>query len=109
METLLSLFNAATCGLVSLVLLWAILSPRVHDGVVVKCGLIAMSLGFGSIALRMADGIGPNDGAGLARSILMVNTGIAVVIAGYVWRTRRERHKLRRSTDWGAFDGEPRT
>lgn len=100
MDRLFDLVNALACGLIALALLGAILSSRVHDGIVIKVGLIVMMLGFGSIALRMLDGLGPEDAKGLARSILLVNAGIAVVILGYLVRRVRAGHKLRRTTDW---------
>ncbi|MGA0608817.1 hypothetical protein [Caldimonas sp. KR1-144] len=101
MDTLLALINAAACGLIAAVLLWAILSPRVHDGIVIKVGLIGLCAGFGSIALRMVDGLKADDLVGMARSILLINAGIAVVILGYLLRRARAGHPLRRvPSDW---------
>ena len=51
MDLLLSWVNAAACGLISLALVGAILSPKVHDGVVIKVGLICLAAGFGAIAV----------------------------------------------------------
>lgn len=91
MDLLLSWINAAASGLISLVLIGAILSPKVHDGVVVKIGLICLAAGFGAIALRLLDGIGPDEVVGLERALLLVNAGIAVVIVGYLMRASRRR------------------
>lgn len=91
MDLLLSCINAAASGLISLVLIGAILSPKVHDGVVVKIGLICLAAGFGAIALRLLDGIGPDEVVGLERALLLVNSGIAVVIVGYLMRASRRR------------------
>lgn len=104
MDTTLALINAAASGLIALVLCCLILSRRVHDGIVIKAGLIAMALGFGSIAMRMLDGLRPDDAVHLARSILMVNAGIAVVIIGYLVRKARAGHAVRRVTDWAELD-----
>lgn len=103
----LTLFNAAACGLIALALVGAILSPKVHDGIVIKAGLISMALGFGSIAVRMLDGLGVDEAVHLARSILLINAGLAVVILGYLWRVARRGAPQRRINDWADFDTRP--
>lgn len=100
MNLLLSWGNAAACGLISLALIGAILNPKVHDGIVIKIGLICLAAGFGAIALRMLDGVRPDEIVGFKRSLLLVNAGIVVVIVGYVMRKARVHHPVRRSTDW---------
>lgn len=100
MDTILSVCNAAVCGVLALLLSGMVLSNRVNDGVVIKAGLIAMALGFGAIALCFADGSSVGDGQRLAPALLLVNIGIGVVIAGYLWRTYRAGHPLARRTDW---------
>jgi sulfite exporter TauE/SafE len=107
MDILLGLINAAACGLIALVLCWLVLDPKVHDGIVIKTGLIAMVLGFGSISLLLFDGLEPAEVIGLERSLLLVNAGIATVIAGYLLRKASARHALRRSTDWSDLDTMP--
>jgi len=94
----MEILNAAACGLIALAMIVAVLHPRVQDGIVVKVGLISMTLGFGSIAVRMFDGIGENEAAYLARSILMIAAGAFVVLAGYILRNLR--HPARRLSDW---------
>ena len=100
MDLLLSWINAAACGLISLALVGAILSPKVHDGVVIKVGLICMAAGFGAMALRLVDGGGPDQALGIERALLLINAGVAVVIFGYLMRKARVHHPVRRSTDW---------
>lgn len=100
MDLLLSLSNAAACGLISLALIGAILSPKVHDGVVIKVGLICMAAGFGAMALRLWDGVGPDEVLGIERALLLINAGVAVVIVGYLMRKAKVHHPVRRSTDW---------
>lgn len=95
MEFLLSMINAAACGLISIALIGAILSPRVHDGVVIKAGLICMAAGFGAISLQLLDGLDS-----IARQLLLVNAGLSVVIVGYLIRKARSRHLIRRTSDW---------
>ena len=107
MELLLLLVNAAACGAISLALLWAILSPRVHDGVVIKVGLICMALGFGAIAVRLLGDQGSSQEFAVLKALAVVNAGIAIVIVGYVLRKVRRQHPVRRSTDWGELDTQP--
>lgn len=109
MDLLLSWVNAAACGLISLALIGAILSPKVHDGIVVKIGLICLAAGFGAIALRLLDGIAPDEVLGLERALLLINAGIAVVILGYLMRKSRRHHPVRRSTDWAQLIDTPPT
>lgn len=111
MDAVLTLANTFGCGLIALLLVWAVLSPHVRDGVVIKSGLIMMALGFGSIAIRMMDPWAAPDNQmadALARSILLINLGAAVVLAGYHWRKRHRPRVRRRVTDWGDLDSRSR-
>ena len=100
METLFSLINSGACGLVSMALIGAVLHPKVHDGIVIKVGLICMALGFGAIALLLYEGVMPRTLVGMEHALMLVNAGIAVVILGYVWRKSKVHHPVRRATDW---------
>lgn len=107
MDYAISVFNAWACGLITVALLWAILSRRVRDGVVVKAGLILMSLGHATIALRFAD-MWVTDALRMDRAILLINAGLLLVLLGYFLRSRSIRHGARRLTDWTDFDSLPR-
>lgn len=107
MDTLFSYINALASGLISLALLGAILSKRVHDGVIIKVGLICLMAGFGAIALMMVGGIMPHHILGLERALLLINAGIAVVILGYLLRKAKLHHQVRRASDWSALDTQP--
>ncbi len=104
MDAMLAFINAAASGLIAIALIGAIVSTRVNDGVIVKVGLICMAMGFGSIAMRMFDGLTNSDAAGLAKSLVLVNTGVAVSILGYLWRKARAGHPVRRATDWSPLE-----
>lgn len=104
MDIAFSLLNALACGLISLALIGAVLSPRVHDGIIIKVGLVSMALGFGACALRLLDGSAAGDGQALGRCLLLINSGIAVVVIGFLVRKLRGGHALRRSTDWAELD-----
>lgn len=97
MDAILSFLNAGACGLISLALIGAILSPKVHDGIVIKIGLICLACGFGSMALRMLGST--TDMVGMQRAMLLINSGIAVVIVGYLLRKAKRPGYV--VTDWG--------
>lgn len=106
MDLAFQLFNAVACACITMALIGAVLSPKVHDGIVIKVGLSSMALGFGSLALRMFDITSPVDLSGLARSLLLINAGIAVVIVGYLVRHAKAGHSMRRITDWADLQTE---
>lgn len=94
MDQFLVLTNGVVCAVLAVVLTAAVLSRRVHDGIVIKCGLVSMVLGFGSVAIQMLSGL--LSPVGLARGILLINAGLAVAVAGYCFR----RSSGKRLTDW---------
>lgn len=107
---LLQIVNATMCGGIGLVLVAAVLSPRVRDGVVIKTGLITMAAGFLSLAWVVA-GVGGAqcEAPLLLRLLALVHTGVLVVVVGYVLRARKA-HPMRRATDWAELDdGDGRT
>lgn len=99
-NTILSAINGGACALISIVLIWMILSPRIHDSLIIKSGLIPMALGFGSIALMLFDGLAPSKLQGMGNGLLLINAGLSLVIIGYLWRKARLHHPVRRTTDW---------
>jgi hypothetical protein len=107
MDVFISIVNAAASAMIALGLVAAILSKRVLDGVVIKIGLCSMALGFVVIAIHMARVA--TDLQGLERALLLINSGIAVVILGYLSRYRTVGHALRRATDWADLDDKPHT
>lgn len=107
MNEFLALVNGGASGLISLALCYVVLNPKIHDGIVIKLGLISMALGFGSIGLRMLDPVLMNDAIGFGRSVLLINIGVVVIILGYVTRCGRCGHALRRLTDWAELDTRP--
>jgi hypothetical protein len=89
MDHTLSLINlASSCALAALAA-WAVLSPSVRDGVLVKLGLILLAMGHGIAALHLAGGIDQADLMGLNRARFVSNLGLLVVVLGYGWRHRR--------------------
>lgn len=103
---MLETLNGLACAAMACVLGYAILHPRVHDGIVIKAGLILMVLGFLALAMRLLAGLQHDESIGLSRSILLVNSGAFVVLAGYCVRRARAGEPRRRASDFIPFDGE---
>lgn len=79
--------NAALCMLLALVACWAILHPRVDDGIIIKAGLISAVLGFYGIAPLLWDRLWRNDQALLGQMLLLVLLGLVLVVLGLLLRS----------------------
>ena len=99
-----TVFNVliGSCFVIGLV--YAVLSPKVHDSIVVKSGLVLMALGFMVSTYALANGIDCTDVQTLDRAIALVNFGAITVVCGYLLRTGYGRKKRRRSTDWADLE-----
>lgn len=102
----ITLINTAVCCVLAAAATWACLSPRVHDGIVIKIGLIGLALGFASHAWIVHDGIDTFDAIAMARAQLLINAGLAVVVVGWLRRGRPGRHHVpeRRASDFVDLD-----
>jgi hypothetical protein len=92
LNTLMSLALSAFAG-------WAVMSPCVRDGIVIKIGLALVSLGFlGAFFL----GVEPAGAGPLVFAHALISLGLLICAAGYLWRTRAQRSRMahRRATDW---------
>lgn len=92
-------FNALAGLVLSAATGWAVMSPRVRDGIVIKIGLVCLSVGFAGIFffhLSRPDGPHP-----LAAAQALVHLGVLICAAGYVMRRRRHNGvSRRRASDW---------
>lgn len=100
MDTLVHWVNLVVCAVLALVLAVAVLSPRVRDGIVMKLGLMSMSLGFAITSFRLWDGWDCSDLQAEGRALAMIHIGVLLAALSYVLRSRNGRLKLRRRTDW---------
>jgi len=82
MNSFLAVTAGLSCLCLCLGLVWAITSPRIRDGVVVKFGMILMCLGF----LGLADAVMHHECS--ASAILLINGGLAVAMVGISVRMR---------------------
>lgn len=84
-----SLVGAVFFGAIALALLWAILTPSVRDGIVIKAGMIVALMGSGSLGLHLLrDGPEADD---VQRSMILMVAGTVIVGIGLVWRRAREK------------------
>lgn len=90
-------FNAAMSLLLAAAIGWAILSHRVHDGVVVKFGLICLSLGFLGAFLIYLEGAHHHDQA-MDNVHALIYIGLLICCFGYWLRTKEGLN--RRIKDW---------
>lgn len=92
LNTLMSLAISAFAG-------WAVMSPCVKDGIVIKIGLGLVSLGFLG---AFFPGVEPTGAAPLVFAHALISLGLLICAAGYLWRTRPQRPRIRkrRSSDW---------
>lgn len=88
---------------------YAVLSPKVHDGVVIKLGLIFVALGAGGLASALYNGLDLKDIHALTHSTLLLNIGLLIVIIGGVLRLRTPAtcERRRRVSDLVPLDEAP--
>lgn len=92
--------NVAVCLLLALACAWAVLSPRVHDGVVIKTGITSMGLGFAALAMHLLDGLQVADHEGIERAILLINLGILIAVLGVLLRIRSRPQSALLLCEW---------
>lgn len=108
MDALLAMAGSSICWIFVVGLIYAIVTPKVDDRILVKIGLILAAAGFTVMGWKLWNGIDPWEVVGVERAILMTNGGALIVVAGYLTRTRRRGHSMRRQTDWAALqDTQP--
>jgi hypothetical protein len=90
-DAVITSFNAATSAALAGLTVWAILSHRVKDGVVIKAGLMCLALGLAVTAWHLVDGIGCEDLLPLNRARALINVGLLISLAGYAREVRAGR------------------
>jgi protein-S-isoprenylcysteine O-methyltransferase Ste14 len=100
MFELISIVNAVVCLSMFFVCVFAILHPSVNDGIVIKCGLILLTVGFGTVAYKLSGMCDLYDIQSLERALLLVHIGAIVLVFGYVLRVIKAGHNLQRWSDW---------
>jgi hypothetical protein len=95
---LIQLFNAAAQLTLAMVAGWAVMSPRVNDGIFIKIGLVLISIGFmASVLLAME----PQGERALAMAHACVHAGMLICWVGYLWRkVYGKDRRYKRMSDW---------
>ena len=96
----ISIINAVVCLSLSLLSVFAILHPSVNDGIVIKFGLILLTVGFGTLAYKLSGMCDLYDVQSLEKTLLLIHLGALVLVFGYVLRPLKAGHKMQRITDW---------
>ena len=91
-------FNSWMSCALAMVIAWAIMSHKIKDGVIVKIGLICLSLGFlAAWLLTLQSNYRDGDAMEAVHSIIYI--GMVICACGYLWRTRFTKQG-RRANDW---------
>lgn len=102
---LLAIGGAITSIVLGSAATYAVLAPRVHTGLVIMVGLVAVALGsFGHAALILSAGFGCDELVGFARTALLTRIGLLVVIIGWLLRTASSDYAPKRNSDWMGLD-----
>ena len=86
-----------------------ILHPRIHEGLLIKLGLILLSVGAIGLAAHVThagDHIDADDLA-MLRAMALCCTGLLVILAGLAWRIWRcpaARAAARQASGWAELD-----
>lgn len=88
---------------------WACFSPRVHDRLLMKLGLVLLALGSAFQAWLLHDGVDLLDVVATIRAQLLVNGGMVVVVMAWALRGRPSRSHVpeRRASDFVDLDDRP--
>jgi hypothetical protein len=100
MFELISAINAAVCLSLSILCIFAILHPSVNDGIVIKFGLILLTVGFGTMAYKLSGMCDLYDVQSLEKTLLIIHLGALVLVVGYLLRVLKAGHKMQRVSDW---------
>jgi hypothetical protein len=80
---------------IAVVLSGFVFSKRIHDGVIIKAGLICTSLGFLGAAMIAIEG-----GDKFVNALYLIGLGALTCIGGFIFRGWLTCGKCRRFTDW---------
>ena len=100
MFELISTVNAVVCLFLFFLSAFAILHPSVNDGIVIKFGLILITVGFGTLAYKLSGMCDLYDVQSIEKTMLLIHLGALVLVVGYVLRVLKSGHKMQRLSDW---------
>jgi len=87
---------------------WIVVTPHIHEGLVIKCGLIMLALGLFGLAVQIPL-LQPLPGvAALLRAMAICCAGLLATVTGLAWRIYRQpqaRDAVRVMSGWTPLDG----
>ena len=89
------MLNIIFCFTVFIVIGWMIMSDQIMDGIIVKAGLICVSLGFFGCAAILHD-----QRTDLLPGVQLIGLGILICSLGVYVRARMTGGKCNRGSDW---------
>lgn len=103
MDTLPAL-NVAFAALLCMAVGAVIVAPTIHEGPIIKVGLILMFAGWFGVSAQITALADVQAVRPLLWSLTLVNAGLSVSGGGFAWRVWHQpeaRDALRRVTGWG--------
>lgn len=98
MNTFPSWFNTAAYALIFGLLIYAVMSRYVRDGIVIKTGMAVMALGYFGLICLQAEYWQSAQASAWCHAF--IHSGILVVVFGYWMRQWQGRNRRRRTTDF---------
>lgn len=91
---------------------WVIMDPRIHEGLVIKLGLITLSVGAFALLQHVPSlmSTAPTEAAPLLRAMAACSVGVLTVSGGLLWRLWRypaARQAARLVSGWTPLDEQP--
>jgi uncharacterized membrane protein len=105
MDDTVVLLNSLFCALLAALLGWAVLSRGTQDGLIIKVGLVLMSLGFLAVSCLLLQRQTMDAFQPILRAGVLIHAGLVVVVVGWALRVRTGHSKLRRYADWVNLHG----
>ena len=98
-------FNIAVMFTLAALAGWAVVDDRFKTRIVITAGLSLVCLGALALALWSLGGITLAEVPDVERAIAVLNLGVLVSVAGWLWRVwRAPQHRQRRASDFMTLD-----
>lgn len=91
---------------------WVIMDPRIHEGLVIKLGLITLSVGAFALLQHVPSlmSTAPTEVAPMLRALAACSAGVLTAGGGLLWRLWRypeARQAARLVSGWAPLDDQP--
>ena len=104
------IINTACAAVLCVAVGAIIVAPQIHEGPIVKVGLILLCIGLFGVALQIPQLAEHAAARPLLRAITFGNVGMSIVggaLAWRIWHAPEARQALRRATGWPDLDDRP--